>query len=97
METILEEFAGNFFMKFYVKTNLYFIPCTRCGNSVGRVSAAYASGLQVDPQVKHILLWIFFPSSTDSKRANCQLLAKEWTSNTGQLTAGGLPRKSVFK
>ena len=36
------------------------------------------------------------PSSADS-RASCQLLAKEWALNTGQLPAGVLPRNSVVK
>ena len=35
------------------------------------------------------------PSSTDSRRASCQLLEKEWALNIGKLTAGGLPRNSV--
>ena len=32
-----------------------------------------------------------------SRRANCQLLAKEWALNTGKLPQGGLPRNSVVK
>ena len=38
-----------------------------------------------------------FPSSTDSRRESCQLLAKEWAPNTGKLPLVGLPRKSVVK
>ena len=34
------------------------------------------------------------PSSNDSIRASCQLLAKDWTFNTGKLPSGGLPRKT---
>ena len=36
-----------------------------------------------------------FPSSADSRRASCQLLAKECSLNTGKLPPGGLPRNSV--
>ena len=39
----------------------------------------------------------FFPSSTDSRRASCQLLAKEWVLNTGKVPPEGLPRNSVVK
>ena len=35
------------------------------------------------------------PSSADSRRASCQLLAKEWTLYTGKLPLGDLPRNSV--
>ena len=38
-----------------------------------------------------------FPSSADSRRARCQLLAKEWVLNTGKLPPGGLPRNGVVK
>ena len=38
-----------------------------------------------------------FPSSADSRRASCCLLAKEWTLNTGKLSQGGLQRSSVVK
>ena len=40
---------------------------------------------------------IFFPSSTNSRRASCQLLAKEWTLNTGKVPPRGLLRNSVVK
>ena len=33
--------------------------------------------------------------SSDSRRAYCQLLVKEWALNTGKLSTGGLPRNSV--
>ena len=36
------------------------------------------------------------PSSADSRRASCQLPAKEWTLYTGKLPLGGLPRNNVF-
>ena len=35
----------------------------------------------------------YFPSSADSIRACCQLIAKEWPYNTGKLPLGGLQRK----
>ena len=38
-----------------------------------------------------------FPSSPDSRRASCQLLAKEWALNIGKLPLGGLPRNIVVK
>ena len=41
-----------------------------------------------------------FPSSTDSRRASCHLLVKEWALNTGNLSQGGMagmPRNSVVK
>ena len=38
-----------------------------------------------------------FPSSADSRRTSCQLLAKEWTLNTGKLAPGGLFRNNVVK
>ena len=37
------------------------------------------------------------PSSADSRRTSCQLLAKEWALNTGKLPPGGLPRNSMVK
>ena len=68
----------------------------RC-SSVGSVSSSYAKGPEIDPLVQHILLWKFFPSYADSRRASCQLLAIEWPLNTGKLPLGGLPRNSVIK
>ena len=35
------------------------------------------------------------PSSADSRRTSCQLLAKEWTLYTGKLPLRDLPRNSV--
>ena len=35
------------------------------------------------------------PSSADSRRASCQLLAKEWTLYTGKVPLGGLSRNNV--
>ena len=69
---------------------------TRHGSSVGNVSASYASGSEIDPPVGHILSWKFFPSSTDSRRASCQLLVKEWALNIGKLPTLGLLRNSVL-
>ena len=45
----------------------------------------------------HILSWHVFHSSTDSRRASCQLLAKEWALNTGKLPPGGfrLARRNI--
>ena len=43
-----------------------------------------------------IIMYIF-PSSTDSRRANCQLPKKEWTLYTGKFPSGGMPRKNVVK
>ena len=52
---------------------------------------------EIDPHVLHILSWKKKPSSTDLRRASCQLLGKEWALNTGKLPPGGLPRNSVVK
>ena len=38
-----------------------------------------------------------FPSSSDSRRASCQLLVKEWALNTGKLPGGVFPRNIVVK
>ena len=35
--------------------------------------------------------------SADSRRASCQLLAKEWALNTDKLPLGGLAMNSVVK
>ena len=51
---------------------------------LGSVSTSYASGPEIDPLVRHILLWKFFPSSADSKRASCQIMVKEWALITGK-------------
>ena len=37
------------------------------------------------------------PSSADSRRASCQLLAEELALNTGKLPPRGLPRNCVVK
>ena len=47
------------------------------------------------PRIRHMFLWKNIPSSADSRRASCQLLAKEWTLYTGKLPLGGLPRNNV--
>ena len=61
------------------------------------MSALVKSGPEIDPRVWHCLLRNIFPSFADSRRASCQLLAKEWPLNTGKLPQGGLPRNSVVK
>ena len=43
------------------------------------------------------LLWKIFPALSDSRRASCQLQAKEWALNAGKLPVGGCPRKSEVK
>ena len=50
-----------------------------------------------DPPVRRILSWKKFPSSADTRRASCQLLAKELAPNIGKLPTGGLPKNSVVK
>ena len=44
-----------------------------------------------------VILFYASASSADSRRARCQLLAKEWALNTGKLPLGGLPWNSVVK
>ena len=63
----------------------------RC-SSVGSVS-----GPEIDPRLWHILLWKKLPSSADSRRASCQLLAKECALYIGKLPLEGMPRNSVVK
>ena len=50
-------------------------------------SLPFSSGPAIDPRFWHIL----------SRRASCQLLAKEWALSTGKLSPGGLSRNSVVK
>ena len=45
--------------------------------------------------VSEVFCGDFVPSSSDSRRASCQLLSKEWALDTGKLPLGGLLRKSV--
>ena len=47
------------------------------------------------PLIRHMFLWKNISSSTVSRRASCQLLAKEWTLYTCKLPLGGLPRNNV--
>ena len=61
------------------------------------VSASCANGPEIDPRVRHILSRRISPSSVDSRRADCQFLAKECALSTGKLPPGGLPRNSVVK
>ena len=64
----------------------------------GYISVRFiSSGPEINPRIQHILSWKKFPSSADSRRASCQLLAKEWALNTGKLHLGGLPRNSMVK
>ena len=74
-------------------------PTTRHGSLVGTMPASYARDPEIDPCIRHIVLWKTFPSSTDSRsyRASCQLLVKELALNTGKLPPGSLPRNSVVK
>ena len=54
---------------------------TGCGNLVSSVSASQAA------DTRPILAFSgkLFPSSADSKRASCPLLAQEWALNAGKL------------
>ena len=62
------------------------------GSSVGSVSASYASGLVIDPNIRHILSWIFFLSITDSRRASFQLLVNYlWEACPGTVWLSNLP------
>ena len=49
---------------------------------------------KIDPPVWHISLKGKFPSSTDSRRASCKLLAKEWAGYW--LTASGRLAQEQF-
>ena len=44
-----------------------------------------------------LVFGLLFPSFADSRRASCQLLAKEWALNTGKLHLRDLPRNSMVK
>ena len=66
--------------------------CTKSWTGRGRSVGSHKS---MWPRIRHMLLWKNIPSSTDSKRASCQLSAKEWTLYTGKLPLGGLPRNNV--
>ena len=46
------------------------------------MSASFASGPEIDAHFENIL--------SDSRRASCQLLAKEWTQNIGKLLEASL-------
>ena len=69
---------------------------TRRGSWVDSMSTLFASCSKIDSPVQDILSRRFFPS-VDSRRASCQLMAKERAFNTGKLPLGGLPRNSVVK
>ena len=55
-------------------------------------SIRYSSGRKTDPCIPQIIL--FLPSYADSRRASCQLLAKELAQNTSKLPSGGLTRNN---
>ena len=62
---------------------------TGCGNLVGSVSVSQA------PDTRSILAFSgkLFPSSADSKRASCPLLAKEWALNASKLPPRALSKQ----
>ena len=74
---------------------------TGCSSSVRSMSASYFCRPKINHWAGHILLCRFSPSSADSRRASCQILAKEWALhkkyNSGKLHVGGLTRNSVVK
>ena len=69
---------------------------TKRGSLVCSLSIWYECSPDL-PCIQHPLSWRYFPSSADSRRASCQLLAKKLTLNTGKLPSGGMPRNSVVK
>ena len=64
---------------------------------VGSMSALYASSHEIDPSIRLIISSRFFPYSSDSRKASCQLLVKECALNTGKQPPGGLQRNIVVK
>ena len=74
-----------------------FVAFPRHCSSVSSVSASYASRPEINPRIQHNLSWKIFPSSPDSRRASCVLLAKACTLDTGKLPLGDLLRSSVVK
>ena len=70
------------------------------GGLVGRLHAVWLVSERSRDRLSHTAHSFVekgFPSSADSTRANCRLVAKEWSLNTGKLSAGGLPKNSVVK
>ena len=62
------------------------------------MAALYTSGPRDQPtHPAHSFSGEYFPFSTDSRRASCQLLAKEWTLNTGKVPPEGLHRNSLVE
>ena len=68
-----------------------------CGSSVCTMSALYASKPKIKPHSRHIFGEFFSLLPIQGEPYHCQLLAKEWTLNTGKLSPGGLPRNRVVK
>ena len=63
--------------------------------SVGSVSTSLAVVMRLIVSTGTFLRGKKCPSSTDSSRASCQLLAIECALNTGKLSPGGLPMNSA--
>ena len=62
---------------------------TGCGSLVGSMSASQAA----DPRSILAFSGKLFPSSADSKRASCPLLAEEWALNAGKLPPRALSKQ----
>ena len=67
---------------------------TRHCNLVGSMSASQAAVPRSTLSSGTFFRGKKFPSSADTRRASCQLLAKEWSLDTGKLPPGGLLRNS---
>ena len=70
---------------------------TGCGSSLGSMSVSQAAVPQLIILSRTFFVENYFPSSTDTRRASFQILAKEFALNTGKLPLRGLPRNSVVK
>ena len=55
---------------------------------LGSVLASQAAVPRLILTAAHSFVEKLFPSSADSRRASCQLLAKEWALNTSKLPPG---------
>ena len=78
-------------------SNIVITSETRHGSSFSRVTTSQAAVTRSILASGTFFRGKEFPSSADSIRASCQLLAKEWTLNTCKLPPEGLPRNSVVK
>ena len=67
---------------------------TRRGSLVVSVSTSVP---RLNVKSSTFLCGNFLTSSTDLRRASCQLLVKDWALNIGKLFLGGLTRNSVVK